>query len=379
MKNILIILVAALVSVNVLTSFNSKFTNNPFLGLIKKSEVPTLSQPDMQKAIALLSQKKWDQAIKLLVGFTSDYPTNGESWYYLASAYHGKKDYVNAIKSNQQAIKYARKERANAYYNLACAYSLNNNKNEAYTALNSALQNGFLNFDLLRDDKDIELLRKSGLIELPKKHQYQKIKAHNGIEIKYNVILPEDYKRSKTYPAMLAYPPGSQQETSADWAISEFWGTRAKTKGWIIIIPVAPSNGWINHPSHHALNDLLKRVKENHNIEGGKFHMVGFEGGARPAATFALMSKQYFQSLTTISSHAWERWDDDDLESFKIMPVKLIVGENDEHGVKIAKHVQKSFIEYNVKSHLEIIPNEGRSLPSLRNANVIDILERSIL
>ena len=378
MKRSLIILLGVLAAVNVLTGFVSSYTENPFFSFVEKYEKSIILEPDLQKAQTLITQKKWDQAIKLLLEYTKDYPTNAESWFYLASAYHGKKDYSKAINANQKSIAHSSRYSASAYYNIACAYSLSNQKEEAVASLTLAMENGFMDYDLLRNDTDIELLRKSGLVELPKRHSYQKITARNGIEFKYKIILPESYNKSNTYPAILAYPSGSQSETSADWALSEFWGADASKKGWIIVVPVAPSTGWINHPSHHALNDLLKLVKGNHHIEGGKFHMLGFAEGARAAATFALMSKQYFQSLTTISSYAWESWDAEDLASFKIMPVKMIVGEKDKHGMEVASRVKKSFDKYNVKSNLEVIANEGRNLPSLRNATVIEKLKGSI-
>jgi len=331
--------------------------------------------PDIQKATDLISRQQWDQAIKLLKSVTKDYPGNGEGWYYLAYVYHATEDYSKAIEANQKAVQVGGKRKADAYYNLACTYAVTKDLENAEAALQSSLNSGFLNFDLLKSDPEIESLRERGLIDFPKSHNYSQIKARNGILVKYHLILPNNYDPSKTYPAMLAYPPGDQKEASANWAIEEFWGEEARDKSWIIIVPIAPERGWINHPAHHALNDLLREVKTSHKIEGGKFHMVGFESGARPAATFALMSKEYFHSLTTISSYAWERWDEDDLASFKVMPVKIIVGDQDEHGLQVANFVQRNFKKYKVKSDLEIIKGEGRDLPSLRKAALISMME----
>jgi tetratricopeptide (TPR) repeat protein len=374
MKKSLLIILVLFVSANVLAGFISHFSPIGLFDLIEKYR-PASTEPDLKKATTLIGQKKWDQAIVLLLKFTHENPTSGESWYYLASAYHGKKDYVQAIKANGEAVRHSQKVRANAYYNQACAYALSQNMEKAYASLRMAQQHGFMDYDLLQNDSDLDLLRNAGRIKLPESHEYKKITARNGIHIKYHIIYPDRYEQSKTYPTMLAYPPGSQGKASANWALSELWGEEAKKKGWVIVVPVAPSNGWINHPSHHALNDLLKHVQEKHHIEGGKFHMVGFGSGARPAATFALMSKQYFQSLTTVSSDAWDRWDVEDLASFKSMPVKMIVGENDTHGVAVANRTQKSFKKHQVKSELEIIPHEGRSLPGLRNALLIDKID----
>ncbi|MEP1093730.1 MAG: tetratricopeptide repeat protein [Cyclobacteriaceae bacterium] len=340
-----------------------------------EDQTPTQQIPSIQKATDLIGRQQWDQAIKLLKDVTQDYPGNEEGWYYLGYAYHATEDYTKAIEANKKAVQLGGKRKADAYYNLACSYAVTNDLKNAEDALNGALSSGFLNFDLLKSDPEIEVLRKMELITFPKSQNYAQIKARNGILIKYRLILPDNYDPSKAYPAMLAYPPGDQEEISADWAIEEFWGEEVRAKGWIIVVPVAPERGWINHPAHHALNDLLREVKNSHKIEGGKFHMLGFEAGARPAATFALMSKEYFHSLTTISSYAWERWDEDDLSDFKVMPVKIIVGDQDSHGLQVAYHVQRAFKKYKVKHDLKIINGEGRDLPSLRKAAVIGMME----
>lgn len=374
MKKLITTILGLLIGLHVIIGCSSSISGETSNSNNTEYETERFNKQDREKAIRLISSGKWDQALTFLIDYTNKNPKNGESWFYLASAYHGKQDYKNAIDANQKAVELSHQMRASAYYNLACAYSLTNDLDNASEALKLAQQSGFLDYDLLRTDKDIELLRENDFIELPQTYEYDRI-VHNGIEIKYHIILPENYNKSKTYPAMLAYPPGSQGKTSADWALSEFWGTAAGTKDWIIVVPVAPKNGWINHPSHHALNDLLKTVKRNYEIEDGKFHMVGFESGARPAATFALMSKQYFQSLTIISSYALERWDDEDLRSFNIMPVKMIVGGDDEHGLAAAHRVEGLFKQFEVEYDLEIIPNEARHLPSLRNAALIEKIE----
>lgn len=57
------------------------------------------------------------------------------------------------------------------------------------------------------------------------------------------------------------------------------------------------------------------------------------------------------------------------------MPVKMIVGGKDEHGLEVAQRVEGLFKKFNVKYDLEIIPNEARHLPSLRNAVLIDKID----
>lgn len=369
MKKINILLIGLILSISIFSSCSQE----------SEASLPELSleledhDDRVDKGRLLINQKKWDEAITYFKKLTKDAPHEELAWFYLAYAHHNKKEYKKAIEIYQKSEKF-QLVKSNSLYNMACAYALLGEQNHAVSSLSKAMEAGFLDYDLLKNDPDLASLRKANLIELPKKQKYETLKAHNGVVVKYQLILPENYKASESYPALVAYPPGSQEETSADWALTKFWGEGAAKKGWIIIVPVAPKNGWMNHPSHHALNDLLDHVKKDYKIDG-KFHMAGFGQGARPAASFAIMSKEYFQSLTVVSAYHFNRWDDGDFRSFKNMKVKLIVGEQDTYGVKLAQETTKHLEKFDAKVSLEIIPNEGYSVPSIRNGTLIDRME----
>lgn len=95
-------------------------------------------------------------------------------------------------------------------------------------------------------------------------------------------------------------------------------------------MPVAPEDGWINHPSHHALNDLMKHMRKEYKVENNLFHALGYRSGSRPALTFSRMSQSYFTSVTTVGAYSWENWKQKDLTNFGDMPVTLYVTKTDE-------------------------------------------------
>ena len=145
-----------------------------------------------------------------------------------------------------------------------------------------------------------------------------------------------------------------------------------------MVHPVAPERGWINHPAHHALNDLMKRVRKEHSIEGKKFHLFGFGGGCAPATTFARMSSSYFQSLTVVSSREWADWDDSGLRRFRSFPVQQIVGAEDAYGRAEAERVAAVFAERGVEGSLTVIPGEGVLVPSLRGTELLDAIAERV-
>ena len=140
-------------------------------------------------------------------------------------------------------------------------------------------------------------------------------KAFNGVEFEYTILKPTDYDASKSYPALIAFPPGEMDRTAAEWSVENLWGGR-ETDGWLIIIPTIPEQSWHTHPSHHAMNAFMDQVKKDYKVDGDKFHLTGYASGVRACVTYAGMSSEYFQSLTVAGGEGWEKWDDREVKKF---------------------------------------------------------------
>jgi len=115
---------------------------------------------------------------------------------------------------------------------------------------------------------------------------------------------------------------------------------------------VAPERGWYTHPSHHALEDLLKKLQKEHAIAGGKFHVFGFAGGAGPATTYSRMSAKYFASLSIASGTAWTSYDDGDYRDWK-------------------RHAARRFEAEGVPNTLTVLPEAGRLLGGLHGPELL--------
>lgn len=86
-------------------------------------------------------------------------PSNGQAWGQLGLAYHFEKEYDKAIVAYKKAIDL--NSGRNVYaYNVACAYSLKNDKKSALVWLAKAVEYGFKDYNTLSNDSDLNNIRK---------------------------------------------------------------------------------------------------------------------------------------------------------------------------------------------------------------------------
>ena len=335
---------------------------------------PAAAQDDtLGRALALMRAGDYETAIGLLEAYTRDHPGDGTAWLNLATAYHSVGDYEKSVDVNRRAGQFPH-TRPVAKYNEACALSLLDRVEEANRALGEAISAGFLNFDLIEEDPDLNNLRREYDVPMPPRHDYLQFKS--GVLLEYKTLLPRGFDSERSYPAVVIFPPGPGPR-SADWALSELVTEEDDTGGWIVVYIAGPDGGWFSHPAHHALEELLRRLRSEYDIEGDMFHVAGFGEGARVAATYARMAGDYFQSLTTFTAWHWNRWDDDELvEGFKDFPVHLVVGANDLYGRSQNSRVERLMASGGADVTLTVVEGDDYLLKSIRHGATIEYLPR---
>lgn len=112
--------------------------------------------PKIQEADSLVKNKEYQKAEKLYHKIIKSEPGNNLAIYKLASLYYSEKKYDEAIKNY---LKLAPNKNPAVLYNLACTYSLNDNKSEALKYLQEAVNNGFSQVSLLKTDPDLTNIR----------------------------------------------------------------------------------------------------------------------------------------------------------------------------------------------------------------------------
>ncbi len=109
----------------------------------------------------LLEQGKAAEAAPLLKEARGIYDQDGDLHYRLAAQLLAQKDYPGAIAAYEKALElgaFANKFRASALYDLACAYSLQNDLKRGFEYLEKAMQAGFRDLNHVRTDADLNAL-----------------------------------------------------------------------------------------------------------------------------------------------------------------------------------------------------------------------------
>ncbi|GJM44043.1 MAG: hypothetical protein DHS20C21_08850 [Gemmatimonadota bacterium] len=336
------------------------------------------AEDDGEKARAegLLRGGRYQEAATLFEELSRLHPEDGTLWANLglANAYLG--NHEAAIAANLRAAEFPA-VRPGSLYNLACSYAVLGRTDQAAETLDQAQAAGFLDFDLMKADPDLETLRKGNRIGFPPALSYESLRARNRVDVGYRVVLPRNYDASRTYPALVSFGLGSGV-ASADWMTANVWGESSAERGWIAVHLVAPKDGWINHPSHHALEELLTNLRNEYSIEGDRFHLVGFLNGSRAATTYGGMSAPFFHSLTTVNSRAFDRWDEDEVSDYPTRVLHLLVSSQDAQGVAAASHARDLLTKGGRDVRVTVLEDQGPVPASLLDGGLMRYLDERV-
>jgi hypothetical protein len=132
------------------------------------SQVPDTASPRSAKAVlrsvtadealSYFRRQDWPHAVEAYGRLISENPYDGQYWYNYGLALHSLKRYQEAIKAAEKAAELGYQRNA-ALYNIACARALLGQKDEALSGLQTALESGFSQDELLRTDSDLDSLR----------------------------------------------------------------------------------------------------------------------------------------------------------------------------------------------------------------------------
>ena len=94
----------------------------------------------------------------LYESFVKSEPNSGRAWFNLGYALHYSREHDKAIEAFQQALRLGY-HKPTLTYNIACAYAMLNQKDEAFEWLDRAIQAGFGSNGNLSWDPDLDSLR----------------------------------------------------------------------------------------------------------------------------------------------------------------------------------------------------------------------------
>src|SRR5438876_10115511 len=118
-----------------------------------------------------------------------------------------------------------------------------------------------------------------------------------GMTVHYKIALPSNYDPAKTYPAILAFPPGSQDMDMMLTTLVQNWLPEYDKRDYIVVIPAAPLNRSFVGEGAKIFPEFLEQLLQEYKIRDNKFHVAGMSNGGRSAFHIAAMYPQYFLSV----------------------------------------------------------------------------------
>lgn len=205
-------------------------------------------------------------------------------------------------------------------------------------------------------------------------HEYRELTTDEG-RLRYALSLPNDFDPARTYPVLLAFPPGPQTEPMVDAGFGRYWGPQASRRGWIVVSPAAPGGQILHRGGDALIPALLDQIASEFQIEGGKFHIAGWSNGGRTAFHVALRHPALVQSLVVLPGGPPTEADIDRLGSLDGIPVRMFAGGRDTEWVRRMQDTEERLSALGISVETTVLPGEGHVPPSLDGEPIMRLLE----
>jgi hypothetical protein len=190
----------------------------------------------------------------------------------------------------------------------------------------------------------------------------------NGMRVEYKVITPRNFDPTKTYPSVLAFPPGDQSMDMVMVGIDYNYRAEAERRGYIVIEPAAPGGLSFVRGGDRIFPAFITKLLADYKIQDNKFNAIGQSNGGRAVFKIVADYPQYFLSVTGFPGRL-EEATPAKLDTLAKLCVHMYVGEYDDawlgdtraqadtlraRGAKITFHLERG------QEHvLSTVANEG--------------------
>lgn len=201
----------------------------------------------------------------------------------------------------------------------------------------------------------------------------------SGVTVRYKAVLPKDYDPAKTYPAILAFPPGGQGPDMVMTTLMRNWLPEADRRGYLVFIPAAPNGQLFFEEGARVFPELLDRLLAEYRIRGRKFHVAGMSNGGISAFYAASHYPQYFWSVTGFPGYL------PDASPERVNPlaklcINMHVGEFDSGWVREMRDQAAQFRAQGFTVHFTVEKGESHVISALQgngSARLFDEIEKA--
>tara|TARA_A100001391_G_C5034412_1_gene269230 strand:- start:590 stop:1303 length:714 start_codon:yes stop_codon:yes gene_type:complete len=139
----------------------------------------------------------------------------------------------------------------------------------------------------------------AGLLAIPAQAEVlEETRNFNGLELRYRVILPDNYDPAQRYPTILHFPGGPQSWRIVVSSTESDWRQPAERDGYIVISPSAPDGMLFFRGGDQVFPEFIEYILETYPVAENKLHITGHSNGGLSAFHIASLYPQYVRSLT---------------------------------------------------------------------------------
>lgn len=192
---------------------------------------------------------------------------------------------------------------------------------------------------------------------------------------RFVIDVPAGFSKGRTYPVLIALPPGGGDEAMVQRALDMYLAVEADRRGWIVALPVAVGDTDLLTSFDRDVGALLGRLAEEVEIEG-RPHLLGISHGGRVALRAATAHPGLFASVTVIPGAPADDVDWERLDWLKSMPVAFVVGSEDPSWLQVSRRAHEQLLAAGGEVQLVVRNGEGHMLEAGVGPWVFDRLER---
>jgi len=196
--------------------------------------------------------------------------------------------------------------------------------------------------------------------------RFELMALKGGGKLKYAIHLPDDYDPAKAYPTIIGPGEGTREESP-----SYYWHGKPSEYGWIIVETMAH----FQNDAVNQMDQLLDHLNEQYNVEGDKFHMVGFSANSANSFSVGIALAHRFHSLVGVAGFPRKNPSGADLERVKNTQFYFIVGDQDSYWMKASQRAHDYLKGEGIQSTMKIIKNGGHVLTEIDGKPFIELME----
>lgn len=208
--------------------------------------------------------------------------------------------------------------------------------------------------------------------------EFKRFTTADGTVLEYALALPADFDPARTYPVLVALPPGGQGPSMVEAGLP-FFEAEGVRRGYIVAMPAAPLRLLFFRTGARFVPEFLDFLAGEYNVAGGKFHIAGISNGGLSAFRAALDQPKRFHTLTVLPGFPPEQGDAGLLAGLADITITMFAGETDTGWVTRMDAATASLRGAGADVHFEVIAGAGhlvRSLSGADNARMFDLMER---